>query len=55
MFKANYKATMKALFRSPVTLLAFGATVILTLAMYKGGTVGLLTSLSNVRQEIWNV
>ncbi len=54
MFKANYKATMKALFRSPVTLLAFGATVILTLALYEGGTNGLLTSLFNVRQEIWN-
>lgn len=54
MFKANYKATLKALFRSPVTLLAFGATVILTLSLYRAGVSSWYTSLSTVRNEIWN-
>lgn len=53
MFKANYKATLKTLFRSPVTLLAFGTAVILTAAMHKAAAVGIL-SLSSLRSDIFN-
>ena len=33
MFKTNYKATLKTLFRSPITLIAFGTTLLLAYSL----------------------
>ena len=38
MFKTNYKATLKILFRSPITLIALGATLLLAYSLRSGGT-----------------
>ena len=53
MFKANYKATLKALFRSPVTLLAFGVTVILAISTLRGEDYRLY-DISTLRNDIFN-
>ena len=53
MFRTNYKATLKSILRSPVTLLALCATAILAFAMYKTGSSGILT-LKSLRQDIMN-
>lgn len=53
MFRQNYKATLKSILRSPVTLLALCATIILTIAMYKTGSSGILT-IRHLRQDIMN-
>lgn len=56
MFFANYKATLKSIFRSPVTLLAFGATVILAISVYDLGAFpidGVQTNMKILRENIW--
>ena len=53
MFKTNYKTTLKAIFRSPVSFLALCATVILAFAMYKTGSSGILT-IKHLLQDIMN-
>ena len=53
MFKTNYKTTLKAIFRSPVSFLALCATVILAFAMYQTGSSGILT-IKTLRQDIMN-
>ena len=53
MFRQNYKATLKSILRSPVTLLALCATIILTIAMYESGSSGILT-IKTLRQDIMN-
>ena len=53
MFRQNYKATLKSILRSPVTLLALCATIILTIAMYETGSSGILT-IKTLRQDIMN-
>ena len=53
MFRANYKATIKSILRSSVTLLAFGAAVILTLALYQSYVWGDLAIVA-LRSRIWN-
>ena len=53
MFKTNYKTTLKAILRSPVSFLALCATIILTIAMYETGSSGILT-LKSLRQDIMN-
>ena len=53
MFKTNYKTTLKAIFRSPVSFLALCATVILAFAMYETVSPQILT-IKNLRQDIMN-
>jgi len=53
MFRANYKATIKSILRSSVTLLAFGAAVILTLALYQTYVFG-DQEIVSLRSRIWN-
>lgn len=54
MFRTNYRATLKAILRSPVTLLAFGGTILLTIALYKGGFLEGDASIYTLHQDIWN-
>ena len=53
MFKTNYKTTLKAILRSPVSFLALCATVILAFAMYETGSSQILT-IKHLRQDIMN-
>ncbi len=53
MFMTNYKATLKSICRTPLVLMAFGATILLAIALYKGGTYGEL-ELASLRADIWN-
>ncbi|MBQ3095438.1 MAG: hypothetical protein IJC53_03275 [Clostridia bacterium] len=53
MFRKNYKATLKSIFRSPVTFLAFGATIILILSLYDGVSNG-PQELDRIRNNIFN-
>lgn len=57
MFRENYKATIKNILRSPTTLLALGATIILMISLYNGGssTIGdWPRDLLTLRMNIFN-
>ena len=53
MFKTNYKATLKTLFRSPITLIALGVTVILAISTLRGEDYRLY-DISTLRNDIFN-
>ena len=53
MFKTNYKATLKSIFRSPIFLITLGITIILTIAFSHGGSSGEY-NLFLLRQEAGN-
>ena len=61
MFKTNYKATLKTLFRSPITLIAFGTTLLLAYSLRHSHSYMVSmydptvdTIRSNIRLEVQN-
>ncbi|MBR3691799.1 MAG: hypothetical protein IKL89_03760, partial [Clostridia bacterium] len=59
MFKTNYKATLKTLFRSPITLIAFGTTLLLAYSLRNAHSYmasmydpTVATIRSNIRGEV---
>lgn len=57
VFITNYKATLKSIFRSPLVLLTFGATLIMTYALYDKFSYvfdGYSYDLPTLRQQLGN-
>lgn len=57
VFKTNYKATLKSILRSPIILIALGATLIVAYASHNGAShtaEGYVTQLYKLRQQIAN-
>ena len=57
MFKTNYKATLKSILRSPLILIAFGATLFVVYSTYNKGSYtasGYVTQLCSLRQHFAN-
>jgi len=59
VFKTNYKATLKTLFRSPITLIAFGTTLLLAYSLRNAHVFmasmfdpTVATIRSNIRQDV---
>ena len=59
MFKTNYKATLKTLFRSPITLIAFGTTLLLAYSLRQAHSFmasmydpTVATIRSNIRHDV---
>ena len=57
VFITNYKATLKSIFRSPIILIAFGATLLVAYSIHTGAShtaPGYVTPLCALRQEFAN-